>query len=292
MRASAYIVALLTVISSGSGCSEDRPAPEPDDNTTIVFTLTAERIATTTATIGEFNVTAYTDNAEIMNHVNVTRTGDNTWTYYPPVEWPQLPVNFIAISPSDVDYSVNKYWEHNIHNYECTGKEDLLIATAYNCSQGTGKQTLNFRHALINVIVKIYTPEPEKDVKVTRVQLRELAGVGDYYFPKTTTASGGDNYGSWTTYYNGAYYTVFDNDTLQLTATPQTANNTDIEFFIPSKLNDLQTEGYVRGSCIAVTYTVGDGGTSSTAYYPLASVLTDNTWKSGTQYIYTLRLNP
>jgi hypothetical protein len=64
-----------------------------------------------------------------------------------------------------------------------------------------------------------------------------------------------------------------------------------VEFFIPSKLDDLQTEGYVRGSCIAVTYQAGSGG-SKTAYFPLTKNLTDNTWNGGVQYVYTLKLNP
>lgn len=290
MRCTAYIIALIGILSLGSGCS-DRDSQEPDDNTpTIVFTPTAERLATTTETIGEFNVTAYTDNAEIMNHVTVTRTGADTWTYYPPAEWPVMPVNFIAVSPASVEYTVNKYWEHSLHNYVCSGKEDLLIATAYDCRQSTGKQRLNFRHALVNVLVQIYTPQPEADVHVTNVELRALAGVGDYYFPKTTTSEGGSNYGTWTTYYNGVTYTVFTGDLL-LTAKAQSASNTGVEFFIPSKLDDLQTEGYVRGSCIAVTYQVGSGG-SKTAYFPLTKNLTDNTWKGGVQYMYTLKLNP
>lgn len=56
--------------------------------------------ATTTNSIKDFHVYAFTQGLEYMNH-DVTKTG-NTWTYGDTKFWPESTVDFYSYSPMDM----------------------------------------------------------------------------------------------------------------------------------------------------------------------------------------------
>ncbi len=78
------------------------------------------RATTTTLNINNFKVSAYAQDAygtyhTLMDQVTVRRTGQNSWTYSPKVNWPGVPVDFFAVSPASVKVDNNAWSNHTIN---------------------------------------------------------------------------------------------------------------------------------------------------------------------------------
>lgn len=313
---------ILPLLAVGIGCSSpDADGPMPE----IIFEgVTSPRDKpTTTENIQEFSVTAYYGEGHefttLLDGVTVKRTGPNKWSYSPAVNWPDSPVNFLAISPAHNKIEVNYWWRNLIKDYTCTGTEDLLIATRFNAIQGAGNIKLNFRHIMSQVHVNLYTRHEESRIMIHKAYLKDIYMRGNYYLPtEDTTPIVPDGTspvtGEWDIYNKSAVsYTIFSpvND-IALSGNPILIN-TELCFFIPGKLDPLGFSGYYHGSRIEVLYQVYDKESgdrlwpsSQTPYedidrdepeyaiarYSLTDGLSDNTWLQGWSYNYTAELIP
>ena len=141
------------------------------------FSAVAPKVAsrgdvTTTATIQNFAVTAYANRKILMDNVNVNRDGSR-WTYSPAAYWPDVPVNFYAISPADIsaspDITGDGSGTASINKYNNPGNVDLLYAVNYGEIQTAAPVMINFRHALSKVDVLLSSANSGIIVKVRSV---------------------------------------------------------------------------------------------------------------------------
>ena len=121
-----HFIALILGVLTASCIGEDLPERE-DTTGTIGFNAIVPKApraeSTTTATIKEFTVYAFTGGKPYMQNVHVTRSG-SSWTYSPVAYWPSTPVNFYAFSP-------------NITNSPSTGTPGLGTIPGYNSNGAT-----------------------------------------------------------------------------------------------------------------------------------------------------------
>ncbi len=96
------------LMCQGCDVSEENIPDAPDSGAYIDFAVAGEdddsmtRATTTTLNINNFKVSAYAQDAygtyhTLMDQVTVRRTGQNSWTYSPKVNWPGVPVDFFEI---------------------------------------------------------------------------------------------------------------------------------------------------------------------------------------------------
>lgn len=321
MRGSVFLILSLTAVSFGCSSPEaDCPMQEK-----IAFEGIASHrnTPTTTETIDEFSVTAYYPDGHgfttLLDSVRVRRTGPNKWSYSPAVDWPDAPVNFLAVSPADNKININYWWRNVIQDYICTGAEDLLVATRFDAHQGEGNIKLNFRHTLAQVHVNLFTANDDVDITVHKVYLKDIASQGNYYLPSETTSplepdGSSQVNGEWNTFNKSSVtYTLYktERDTL-LTARPIHLTGERC-FFLPCELDPLQYSGYYHGSRIEVLYQVHDRQSGellwpsaqtpqqdldweeqqyAVARYSLIDGLDGNSWHQGWSYNYTAELIP
>lgn len=252
-----------------------------------------------------------------MTDVIVTRSGLNKWHYSPPVEWPEKEkVNFYAVSPDSIDFSVNMSW-HTTIKYKSPGDQDLIIATNFDARPTSGNLKLNFRHALAKIEAAVRTSRSDIEVRLHSVAIRNVARYGDFFYPETSTTNNGENVhitDCWKTYGNWDYYPLFkiEDGYEILTGTPLKADNKNISFFIPCPLDDIKYQGYFSGSMLELSYQLADRETGKilwpddTAPHELRDIsnpafglarLALNTdipqkrWESGKIYRYTVTLD-
>lgn len=150
--------------------------------------------ATTTNSIDKFHVFAFTQEAEYMNH-DVRRQG-NVWSYGDTKFWPETDVDFYSYSPTDtkngnVDITVNG--DKKITGYEVPGDEDLLYALnlAEKKAEHEGKQpvTVNFRHALSQIVFRIKNTSSNLTVFVDAVKVEGIEKQGTFSWPTLSTTT-------------------------------------------------------------------------------------------------------
>lgn len=325
-----YLTALAAMAMTATlvqSCSDENsmPGAEPVDNSKISFTAVAPRTATrgastTTASLQNFVVYAFTGGKTLMDHVTVSRDGSE-WTYSPQAYWPDSPVNFYAYSP-DISTSddILGNGTANLNSYENPGNVDLLYAVNIGEIQKGTPVLINFRHALSRVDVYLSSRNTTMDIRISKVTVGNVYNIASFQFPQATTAaSTPDVIGKWTTYFKYGDISMFDG-----TATPATltATPTDLgennpagsfDFFIPQPLNPLsydETSKAFTGSYIAVDCQIFDKatgaklfpGANTPAYlkvpgtedgrilYPTTgNVIT--AWKPGYSYSYNIEIN-
>lgn len=173
--------------------------------------------ATTTNSIDNFHVYAFTQGLEYMNH-DVTRT-DDTWTYGDTKFWPETDVDFYSYSPMDTQngsVSIEVKGDKKIVDYNVSGDEDLLYALnlAEKKAEHEGKQpvTVNFRHALSQIVFKIKNTNSNLTVFVDGVKVDGIEKQGTFSWPTLSTTTQwqetekdtetDDSWGTWGIAYN------------------------------------------------------------------------------------------
>lgn len=196
-------------------CSSDEDV-KVNNGDAISFNVTAGKAsrhaATTTNSISEFKVRAFTSDGVLMNDYSVTRTktGDtwSAWSYagQPNVFWPTQPVDFFSISPINHAGTFAQVGETHVmalNNYVVSnGKEDLLYSYkkgATKPAKGTSDVTINFRHALSQIVFKAYNSD-EEAIKVAIKGIR----IANLYSTSSLT---------WATESTEANMTTTNNDT-------------------------------------------------------------------------------
>ena len=274
--------------------------------------------ATTTATINDFIVYAFTENSMLMDGVKVTRQG-GSWTYSPPAYWPVNPVNFYAYSP-EIDLSTDITGEGGGHipGYLNNYNVDLLYAVRKDVAQQAAPVSLNFRHALSKVSMMLSSTNPRLKVVVSYISLKNVYREGSFNFPQASTlASTPDVVGSWTNLKSLSDMITFsiisNEDRVELTPLPTdyTLNNLDYSYVIPQPLTDVQLSdaGY-SGTYIEVDCEIFDSATGAKLWpnsktpnymlvaqtetgrivYPASSDLV-KAYLPGHAYIYNIQIN-
>lgn len=331
MKTHRYLIGLAALVLSATAvtsCSEGNSisGAEPVDNSKISFTAVAPRnaasraAATTTATLQDFVVYAYTNNKLLMDHVKVTRDG-SAWTYSPQAYWPDSPVNFYAYSP-DITTSDDILGNGTAHldSYDNPGNVDLLYAVNMGEIQKGTPVLINFRHALSKVDVYLSTKNTTMDVKISKVTMGNVYNIASFQFPQATTAaSTPDVTGKWTTYFKYGNITMYDGGSAPatLTADPTDLGETNaggsFDFFIPQTLNPLSYDDANKaftGSYIAVDCQIFDKATGAKLFpgpntpaylkvpgtedgrilYPTTGNVIKE-WKLGYSYTYNIEIN-
>lgn len=258
-----------------SGCSTDEAPDAPTRNDAIKFSAVianrSRATPTTTASIKEFTVYAFTQNAVLMDGVKVTRSG-GSWTYSPDAYWPTSPVNFYAFSP-DITASPNITGSEggNIPAYLNDGTIDLLYATKIDVMQQAAPVELNFRHAMSNVNVLLSSQNPRIQVVVRHITLNNIYIKGTFDFPQQSTlASTPEVTGKWSMLQNlnkmVLFYAISVEDQVTLTpvATNYTLDNLNTGFVIPQPLTEVSLDnGAYAGSYIAIECEILDTATGA-----------------------------
>ena len=146
-------VGALAVSSCSSEEYPDNPVEKDSIRLSAVVPNRSRANPTTTASIQDFVVYAFTEKSTLMEGVKVYREG-GSWTYSPAAYWPVSPVNFYAFSP-DITSSpdITGSAGGNIPDYVSDGTVDLLYSTKIGVVQQAAPVELNFRHAMSNINV-------------------------------------------------------------------------------------------------------------------------------------------
>ena len=199
----------------------------------------------TTHTIADFSLTAYTNSIDgqyrqIMDNVTVIRTGLNSWTYSPLVEWPGTPVDFFAVSPASIGIVNNPWWYHTVNFSDPDAATDLLVAVNMGVTQNSGRVRLNFRHALAQINVSLRTSRPDVVIEVRRVSIKDVAVVGTFLIIAATQA-------------------------IVPTSTPRPVGNGG-KYIIPVEFSPLQMDSYIHGSRLELLVRFVDRATGHTLW--------------------------
>lgn len=222
---------------------------------------TREADITTTENIPEFKIWAYDYGLYryLMNGVTVTRTGINSWSYSPAVDWTGNMMCFTAVSPADIDINTNPWWVDMIR-YKNEGAEDFLVCRVTNVKQTSGRLKLHFYHALSLVDVRILTSLPPNTVRVKSATVVNVSDIGEFRYPpegfySTTTMEQVSD--CWDIYGQSNRIPIFlsDDGTL-LTELPLEADNQGYNFFIPSRLGDFDFDAYFNSSYLEIDYRI------------------------------------
>lgn len=303
-----------------AGCSESEDMPAASGNA-IGFSATAPKgsraSATTTATLQDFVVYAYSDTEQIMDGVVVSRNG-GSWTYSPPVYWPASTVDFYAISPKidgrEGETSTSTA-DDNIIRGIPYGSTDLLYAVSLNQHEQPTPVNLTFRHAMSKVAVMLSSTNSKYDVRVQYVLLKNIYLKGDYSLPNQTTSETGA-VGQWSNVTQNAdamiLYAAEEPISLTTTPTDVTENNLDASFFVPQKLEPFvfSKTGNFSGSYLEIDCEIIDKATgeriwpsehtpdylllqSSSFGRMLFPLSTDDvaSWEQGYSYVYNVVIN-
>lgn len=219
----------LSAMALATGCSNDEMT-EVNRGDGIDFSVTAGKLtraeATTTSSINEFNVWAFTDGKTYMNGTTVNKGTDSKWTYTGTKFWPETSVDFFAVSPATPKGgTVSVTNESKTINYTANGIEDLLYAANFNETKdkhATSPVTVNFRHALSQIVFKVRkTSTSSINVKVKGIKVVGVANTstltwatsftGDNLSEKgITDTETGDSWGTWATPTGETSYTAVD----------------------------------------------------------------------------------
>lgn len=276
MKNKSIILCLTGCMFALSACTDDRHEPEATStDNAISFSAMVPKgsrgAATTTASIKDFVVYAFTEGAMLMDGVKVTREG-GSWTYSPAAYWPVEPVNFYAYSPeittsTDISGNGGGHIPGYLNNYNV----DLLYAVRKDVMQQAAPVSLNFRHALSDVRMMLSSTNPRIKVVVSYISLKNVYREGSFDFPQASTlASTPDVVGSWSDLKSLSEMITFaiigSEDRVELTPQPTdyTINNLDHSYVIPQPLIDVQLspDGY-SGTYIEVDCEIFDTATGT-----------------------------
>lgn len=211
----------LSVMALVTACTNDETI-EMNQGDGITFNTVAGKAtrigseATTTNSIKDFHVYAFTQGLEYMNH-DVTRTGD-TWTYGDTKFWPESTVDFYSYSPMKIGGTVNitAEGEKKIEKYLVAGDEDFLYALNLGEKKADHEAkkpvNINFRHALSQIVFKIKNTNPNLTVFVDGIRVEGVENTGDFTWPTKGTSEYWDeseadtetdnSWGTWNIVYN------------------------------------------------------------------------------------------
>jgi len=315
------ILASITVVLVFTSCNQDEDgmvdAREPAGE--ISFYATAPKgsraASTTTATLKNFVVYAFTNSSVLMDGVTVSKSG-GSWTYSPVVHWPATPVNFYAVSPDIRNGVISMPDADNVIRNIRYGGTDILYAVSLNRHESPSPVDMTFRHAMSRVAVLLSSTNVKYDVEVFHVSLKNISLSGDFALPNDDTSDDA-TVGIWDAlsapsdallYYDsgGGVYS------LGTTPTDLTDGNLEASFFVPQHLQELDysasagfSGSYMQIDCVIKDKFTGEKiwptdhtpdyllvphTESGRMVFPLATPAVDS-WQQGFSYIYNVIIN-
>lgn len=267
---------LVCFVIAFSACSDKEDVTNPAADNIISMSATVPGAvtrgsSTTTATIKDFIVYAFTEGNVLIDGAKVSREG-GMWTYSPQAYWPVNPVSFYAYSPEiNTSASISGNDGSSIPGYLNEGNVDLLYAVQKDVSQQAAPVSLNFRHALSKVNILLSSSNTRIRVEVSYITISNIYRQGSFTFPQASTlASAPDVVGSWSNLKSPANfitYAVIDHgDEVSLTPQPTdyTLDNLNSDFIIPQPLRDVQlSEAGYSGNYIEVDCIIYDTATGA-----------------------------
>lgn len=319
-----YIFMAVTALSAVAACSHSDEPLFRQEQSCISFEAEAEAYeyskrsedVTTTENIPEFRIWAYDYGLfrYVMDGVKVERTGINSWTYSPTVEWTGNMMCFTAVSPASIQVDTNPWWLDMIV-YNNSGSEDLLVCRRTNVVQTSGRLKLHFYHALSLVNISIATTLPPGNVRVKSATIVNVSDIGQFrYLPEGFNSSATKEQVTecWDIYAQSNRIPVFFSDEgIPLSEIPLEADNQGHDFFLPSRLGVFDFDAYFNSSYLEIDYRIEnpDGSivwpTASTDHrllsknnpgygeirLGLGDKLPDNRWLSGNRYRYSVDIS-
>lgn len=265
----------LSAMALATGCSNDEMT-EKNMGNTIDFSVVAGKMsratATTTNSINQFDVWAFSDGKLYMDRTTVTGSNTEGWTYSNIKFWPETSVDFYAVSPCSVNANVS-LTEKEITDYEVSdGQTDLLYALNTDENRSPNAVGVNFRHALSQIVFKAKNINPNSIiVKIKGITVDGVRNKGTLDWPtlKTTTqlatvngntdTENDESWGKWTlnNTQTGSYMVNINNEiTLGNDAVDLTSGELgNALFLMPQKLEEwLNADGEVVGTARLLVY--------------------------------------
>lgn len=275
MKKEFIILGLVACMGVFGGCSDNEIPQRGADSRIISLSAVVPNVSrgasTTTASIKDFIVYAFTGGSVLMDGVKVTREGAS-WVYSPEAYWPVTPVNFYAFSPEiNITADITGEGGGHIPGYVNDGKKDLLYSVRTNVAQQAAPVSLNFRHALSKVSILMSSTNQRINVAVSYISLKNIYYKGSFTFPSSSTlASAPDVIGSWSELQGKTEMMTFavigQEDVIELTPVPTdyTLTNLDCSYVIPQPLTDVQlSENGYAGTYIEVDCEIFDSATGA-----------------------------
>jgi hypothetical protein len=330
MMKSKYLLVTALSAAALTACNNDEVL-EVNQGRGISFQVATEAAtraaATTTNSIDEFMVWGFTqeDPAKtLMKDLSVSKTGSE-WTYTGTIFWPAAPVNFYSISPEPVSGKVSEGAvsitsdEQKITGFTVNTDQSQQVDLLYAVNKGETKDehettpvSINFRHALSQIVFKAKNTNENLKVIVKGVKIGNIKKAGDFTYPNSTTESGTittGTQGSWTSVQTpetfSAGVTELTLDGVQDAQNLTTQNNdiyTGALFMIPQALTPWEPETtgalsdenkgvYFLVDCQILSGTNKDiqvwPSDASQTHAEVAIPASQLTWDQGKKYIYT-----
>ena len=330
MMKSKYLLVTALSAAALTACNNDEVL-EVNQGRGISFQVATEAAtraaATTTNSIDEFMVWGFTQEEPaktLMDDLSVSKTGAD-WTYTGTIFWPAAPVNFYSISPEPVSDKVSKGTvsitsdEQKITGFTVNTDQSQQVDLLYAVNKEEKKEShetepvsINFRHALSQIVFKAKNTNENLKVIVKSVKIANIKKAGDFTYPNATTESGTITTGTqglWTSVQTpetfSAGVTELTLDGVQVAQNLTTLNNdiyTGALFMIPQELTpwDPETTGALnttnKGVYFLVDCQILSGTNKDIQVWPsdasqthaeVAIPASKLTWEQGKKYIYT-----
>ena len=200
---------LVTALSAAAltACNNDEVL-EVNQGRGISFQVATEAAtraaATTTNSIDEFMVWGFTQEEPaktLMDDLSVSKTGSD-WTYTGIIFWPAAPVNFYSISPKPVSDKVSEGTvsitsdEQKITGFTVNTDQSQQVDLLYAVNKEEKKEShetepvsINFRHALSQIVFKAKNTNDHLKVIIHGVKVGNIKKAGDFTYPSQSTTT-------------------------------------------------------------------------------------------------------
>ena len=205
MMKSKYLLVTALSAAALTACNNDEVL-EVNQGRGISFQVATDAStraqATTTNSINEFMVWGFTQEEPaktLMEDLSVSKTGSD-WTYTGTIFWPAAPVDFYSISPEPVSDKVSEGTvsitsdEQKITGFTVNTDQSQQVDLLYAVNKGETKAghettpvSINFRHALSQIVFKAKNTNENLKVIVKGVKIGNIKKSGDFTYPTNST---------------------------------------------------------------------------------------------------------
>lgn len=207
MMKSKYLLVTALSAAALTACNNDEVL-EVNQGRGISFQVATEAAtraaATTTNSIDEFMVWGFTEEEPaktLMDDLSVSKTGSD-WTYTGTIFWPAVPVNFYSISPEPVSDKVSEGTvsitsnEQKITGFTVNTDQSQQVDLLYAVNKEEKKEShetepvsINFRHALSQIVFKAKNTNDNLKVIIHGVKVGNIKKAGDFTYPSQATTT-------------------------------------------------------------------------------------------------------
>ena len=207
MMKSKYLLVTALSAAALTACNNDEVL-EVNQGRGISFQVATEAAtraaATTTNSIDEFMVWGFTEEEPaktLMDDLSVSKTGSD-WTYTGTIFWPAAPVNFYSISPESVSDKVSEGTvsitsnEQKITGFTVNTDQSQQVDLLYAVNKEEKKEShetepvsINFRHALSQIVFKAKNTNDNLRVIIHGVKVGNIKKAGDFTYPSQATTT-------------------------------------------------------------------------------------------------------